>query len=870
MRSVGQANLLIEQLQQEQLLSVTYVAFRWSHPSRVVQQSAAVDNQAHILRSLEGGRTPPRVGAALDDLKKLTSLRSQILQRSIGPDAVNTSFQTFIRSLIGSLGLYDPGQIQDATAGRRAALEALLLSNLASSSKGAHLLVAAAEPSSRADSLARAEARAETGRSDASRFLLLGAPEDVDLFKLATGGPTAQRVDALAAVISAASEGGHPPRSQPAELVSELFDMVSAQARLRLMIEDKIVRDVVRDAEREASSALTVALIVATVVSLLAGSVFLLAVSMGRSIAFPLQRLTEAAREVAEVAQAELARVADDEQQDGAPAQLAAVGISSADEIGELARALDEVQVTAARLLERQVQSRRNVASMFRSIGRRAQNLTGRQIALIDALEKDATDPDLLERLYRLDHLSSRLRRNAGSLVVLSGSAEPVVASEPLEVVDVIRSALAEIEEYTRVTLAGPPAALLRPDIGPTLVLLLAELLENGVSYSPPTTQVEVYGQVTQDGLRLALVDHGVGMSPEQLAQENARLVRRERLDLAPTDVLGLFVVGRLSRRTGIEIRLGNTPNGGVTAHVKIPGRYLLDQVPAAPLPRTDLRPRSQATRVHLPERPPPLQASTSPPATAEPPQLPHLGAPPSTQYPHDSVGPGNLRRRQRGARLGTWAGQGNTSCAVPDRPQPVSFDADAVREAIEQFEAGELQARSDPVPGELTLAPGQESPLLEARQAVRATFPDAAAPGTLPVAAGGQLSQSVRLRVLRSAAAAVLRPESLALVRPRERRPGPMASTHGANERQSAPPSEDRGQHRTPAASEQQSQGLVRRVRGANLPPGLTLARGLNSPTAQADPEVARTEIEEFEAGVARALTSPTEKTGPEDGRWN
>src|SRR5439155_10405367 len=153
---------------------------------------------------------------------------------------------------------------------------------------------------------------------------------------------------------------------------------------------------------------------------------------------------------VARVSEAELTRVADDESDSPTPMQLEPVDISARDEVGDLARAFERVQGTAVRMVERQVASRRNVAQMFGHVGRRTQNLVGRQIALIDRLERDESDPDRLEYLYRLDHVSSRLRRNAGSLVVLSGATGANEQHEPVALADVVRLALAEIEDFVR------------------------------------------------------------------------------------------------------------------------------------------------------------------------------------------------------------------------------------------------------------------------------------------------------------------------------------------------------------------------------------------------------------------------------------
>ena len=228
---------------------------------------------------------------------------------------------------------------------------------------------------------------------------------------------------------------------------------------------------------------------------------------------------------------------------------------------------------------------------MFANVARRTQNLVQRQLAVVDELERNEQDPTLLERLYRLDHLSARLRRSADKLLVISGSREPSMTTKPIELATALRSALAEIEDYKRVRIGALCDVTLTASVASDLVLVFAELLENATASSPPDSVIELSAKIRSDGSCLVLiVDHGVGMTPEQLAEENQRLVERERLDIAPTGVLGLFVVGRLARRHSLDVELVETPGGGITALVTIPPELLLRQTPARvrPIPAQD------------------------------------------------------------------------------------------------------------------------------------------------------------------------------------------------------------------------------------------------------------------------------------------
>jgi signal transduction histidine kinase len=358
-------------------------------------------------------------------------------------------------------------------------------------------------------------------------------------------------------------------------------------------VEKRIASDVNAAVTKNQQDALRTAYLVGGGSLLLLLVVFLLSIFMARAVARPLQRLTVSADRIARAAETELQRVADDEEETARPIRLDPVDVQAQDEIGDLARAFDRVQTTAARLVERQVIGRRNVAQMFGHVGRRTQNLVGRQLALIDNLERREADSDRLRDLYRLDHMSSRLRRNASSLVVLSGGAGANEHMAPLPLSDVVRLALGEIEDYTRVDVDIPEEILVVPALVADLTLLMAELMENATSFSPPHTRVLITANELRGGARLAIIDHGLGLPPERLTEENARLTRRERLDLAPSEVLGLFVVGRLARRHGIEVTLTDTADGGLTAWV-------------------DLRPTQLVARAEMMPigNPPPIQAT--------------------------------------------------------------------------------------------------------------------------------------------------------------------------------------------------------------------------------------------------------------------
>jgi two-component sensor histidine kinase len=428
-------------------------------------------------------------------------------------------------------------------------------------------------------------------------------------------------------------------------------------------------------------------------------------VAVRRSVIRPVQALTGAAQKVAEVAGLELARVADDDAADAGPPRLREVPVTVRDEIGELAEAFNRVQNTAAALLERQVLSRRNVAEMFGNVGRRVSNLTTRQLALIDAVERGETDPALLDRLYRIDHIAVRLQRNADSLMLLAGIRETGLEASPTPLTNVARAALGQIEGYQRVRLHAETEVTVAPDIIGDLTLMLAELLENAVAFSPAGSPVEVSVRAGGDGARIEIADHGLGMSAERLAEENARLIRRERLDLVPTKVLGLFVVGILARRWGVEVILDRTPGGGVTSRVVIPSSLLLLMSPVVPVPVPVPVPASASAsyashdRARNPAAAPPRRSEAAEPTApgALPRRIPRQEPAPAPA-PAEAADEGDatarpLRRRVRGATLRTTDAEA-VQRAAPAAVRPA--DAEEVRSALDEFEAAVERAHRD------------------------------------------------------------------------------------------------------------------------------------------------------------------------------
>jgi signal transduction histidine kinase len=300
----------------------------------------------------------------------------------------------------------------------------------------------------------------------------------------------------------------------------------------------------------------------------------LLVLLVSRSITGPLRSLTAQATEMAQRRLPEAVRtvLGTPTDQDVAVPVAEPVQVGSRDEVADVAEALNVVLDTALQLAIEQAALRRNIADSFVNLGRRNQNLLGRQIDFITQLEAEEVDADALSNLFRLDHLATRMRRNAESLLVLAGIEPPRQWAAPVPLSDVARAALSEVEDYQRVVVGDVEPAAVLGSAASDLAHLLAELIENGLEFSPPDGVVEVAGAMRPDGrYAMVVVDSGPGMPPAAIEAANHRLGGAEQFTVAPSRYLGHYVAGRLAARHGIDVRLGQTPGSGIIAVVAVP-----------------------------------------------------------------------------------------------------------------------------------------------------------------------------------------------------------------------------------------------------------------------------------------------------------
>ncbi|MBN1170884.1 MAG: HAMP domain-containing protein [Micromonosporaceae bacterium] len=674
------AGVLIQGLQEERLVGLAYLTNESASRSAFHKRGATTGDAAQELNESLVLPRDVKLRTAISQLASVTLTRQQVVERSIEKQTVIDTYHKHIVGFIDALKLTQQDNADSTGTRQMALLDSLLRTNEEMAQVGAGLIFAS---STAADAVAAAAVVEEAQllrASSSTRFRQQAGSEENTLLNLVEQGPTGRKTDLLASQLLATGK--------PLSLGETLATAHSMVALTRVQ-QERIARDIAtRSAERASDARLYAGLIVGgagLIIILVIG----LSVAVSRSVSVPLRRLTRAARNVADIATAELVRVADSEMEDTQPPQLTAVEVQTSDEIGEMADAFNQVQMTAAKLMEQQVATRRNTAVMFANVARRTRSMVARQLTFIDDLERNEQNERLLAKLYRLDHLTTRLHRSADSLLVVSGAREDERIVSPAPLSDVVRSAVAEIEGYQNVQTGALPGVIVAPQLVPDLRLVLAELLENATAFSPPGSPVEVSASV--DGpCNLVVIDHGIGMSDERLAQENRRLVERERLDVVPTSVLGLFVVGRLARRHGLTVELTRTGEQGVTATVTVPIGLFHDptqtarpqtveppelEVPSAPsaatleaLSSTSALSGLQGVR---PAEPVPLRKEETAPAAAEPHELAQPAVPPVAQPVAEPVAE-------------PVASQWEALHAVPEAPQPEAPQPAEMPEPVE------------------------------------------------------------------------------------------------------------------------------------------------------------------------------------------
>jgi signal transduction histidine kinase len=333
-----------------------------------------------------------------------------------------------------------------------------------------------------------------------------------------------------------------------------------------------VAHNIVARAQSLQSSANSDALFTAIVTVIILVLVLLATIFVARSLVGPLRKLREGALNVATVELPERVRQLGEAQDPSVSLEVAPIDVLSTDEIGQVARAFDQVHSEAIRLASNEAILRNSFNAMFVNLSRRSQSLIERLVRMIDSLEQNEGDPERLSNLFAMDHLVTRMRRNSENLLLLAGHESARKWSEPVSLADVARAAVSEIEQYSRVTLKVQPGIAVTGPAVSDVVHLLAEVIENATIFSAKDTPVSVAAQeLTSGGVLIEVSDSGVGIPEARLTEMNWRLDNPPVMDVSVSRHMGLFAVARLAERHGVRVRLRARSPHGLTALVWLP-----------------------------------------------------------------------------------------------------------------------------------------------------------------------------------------------------------------------------------------------------------------------------------------------------------
>ncbi|MFJ4652748.1 ATP-binding protein [Nocardia sp. NPDC088792] len=299
-----------------------------------------------------------------------------------------------------------------------------------------------------------------------------------------------------------------------------------------------------------------------------------IALMVARSLVVPVRRLR---RDALQVAHIDLPQELEVVRTGGATPEISPVDVHTTEEIGQLARAVDDIHAQALHLAADQARLRLQIGNMFETLSRRSQSLVEQQLSLIEELERDEDDSERLQSLFRLDHLATRMRRNGDNLLVLAGTALRRGHLAPVPLSDMLWSSVSQVEDYQRVEIGTVPDGIVSGEPAVDIEHLLAELIDNALRYSPPSTPVAVsVARAVDGGYMIEITDRGLGMNAEDLQGINDRLASGGEVNVETARRMGLFVVGRLAKRHHITVSLRRTSamvqQPGITSSVHLPG----------------------------------------------------------------------------------------------------------------------------------------------------------------------------------------------------------------------------------------------------------------------------------------------------------
>ncbi|MEV0594103.1 nitrate- and nitrite sensing domain-containing protein [Nonomuraea cavernae] len=580
---VQQTGQLSHELGKERTLTAWYIADR-RRAGRLAQlgnQRKAVDAaRGRVLTAMQAidASHSPRVLAEVVDMRRwldgLDGLRESIVGESVPPRAAVRTFSTMIEVLANLQSDLAAGVSDDRLQGDVAALSALGRMKEEVARQQVILVVALIERQLDYDDLSDFLGSWNRQQAELASFEQEAGAADLAAYRKGMRGVQIDRADSMRQRALAQLREYKAIKDLDVTSRRDLtlwHESTTLAVNSMRKVEDGLAQGIVTQTRELSDAEQRSAIITGALILVLLLLVLVITTRVAGSLVRPLRRLRAEALQVATNRLPETVRVLRESGDGAAVPEVPSIGVTTRDEIGEVARAFDEVHREAIRLAGDEAKLRANVNSMFVNLSRRSQTLVERQLQLIEGLEQGEEDENRLANLFRLDHLATRMRRNSENLLVLAGQEAARKWSEPVPLVDIARASLSEVEGYERVQIQIPSSIQIAGPAVTDSVHLLAELIENAISFSPRESKVQVTSSAVEGGVLVTINDLGIGMSAEELAEANWRLANPPVVDVAVSRRMGLFVVGRLALRHGIRVQLRMRETGGLSAMVLMP-----------------------------------------------------------------------------------------------------------------------------------------------------------------------------------------------------------------------------------------------------------------------------------------------------------
>ena len=545
---------------------------------------AATNVAAAKVQSLAagvGGSFPAniqsRVATAVSEINRLSALRSEA-QASQSALAVVNAYSTPITDMIALNGQIAQGTSDATLVNDVQTLNSLSLAKDQAAQQRAILFNAFNQQIFADGELQALQTAQSEELTELAAFNTTATPAEQSTYNnyvnkvYGTAVNEAQNIEIYVVGTGVPNIGAGALGIDPQHAPAAWYSAQSAQVVAMQQVELNVAKNIVSRAQSLQGGAESSAVVTAIVTAIILLLVLLATVAVARSLVGPLRRLREGALNIATVELPERVRLLSEAQDAPISLEVEPIDVLSTDEIGQVARAFDQVHSEAVRLASDEASLRNSFNAMFVNLSRRSQSLIERLVRMIDSLEQNEGDPERLSNLFAMDHLVTRMRRNSENLLLLAGHESARKWSDPVSLADVARAAVSEIEQYGRVTLKIQPGIAVTGQAVSDIVHLLAEVIENATIFSAKDTPVHVAAQeLTSGGVLIEVSDNGVGIPEARLAEMNWRLDNPPVIDVSVSRHMGLFAVARLAERHGVRVRLRPRSPHGLTALVWLP-----------------------------------------------------------------------------------------------------------------------------------------------------------------------------------------------------------------------------------------------------------------------------------------------------------